>query len=149
MQPDDICYYRVQAKVKGNPAPTVTFSKDDSSGAWGTKKAQVNLNDPSDTYTLTATATNSEGSDADSIELSWGCPITEPEPITEDVNIQVVKSKSGYIIVDFDVYVDSFSAFVGDFTNDKQIKTYLTFDIEDISDLDDVTIKDASVVHAG
>ena len=38
-----------------------------------------------------------------------------------------------------------FTAFVGDYTNDKQMKTYLSFDIEDISDLDDVTIKDASI----
>jgi hypothetical protein len=141
----NICYYRVQAKVKGKPAPTVTFSKDDSGGAWGSKKVQVNLNDPSDTYTLTATATNSEGSAEDSIELSWGCPIPETEPITENKDLKVVESKSGYIIVELAAYVNDAYAFVGDYTNDRQIKTYLTFDIEDISDLEDVDVKDASI----
>jgi len=70
---DNVCYYRIKATVTGSPTPTVEFSKDDSHGAWGSKKAQVNLNDPIGTYTLTATATNSEGSDTDSIELRWGC----------------------------------------------------------------------------
>ncbi len=76
---DSICYYRIKATVTGNPSPTVEWSKDDSSGAWGTKKAQVNLNNPSETYTLIATATNSEGSDTDSLELSWGCENINPE----------------------------------------------------------------------
>ena len=76
---DGICYYRVKAVVTGKPGPDVDFSKDDSNGAWGTKKAQVNLNNPDETYTLTATATNSEGSDTDSIELSWGCELPELE----------------------------------------------------------------------
>ena len=68
-----ICYWRVKAIVKGNPAPSVEFSKDDSLGAWGTRKAQVNLYDFSETYTLVATTTNSEGYDEASIDLSWGC----------------------------------------------------------------------------
>jgi len=70
---DGVCYYRIKATVTGNPAPTIEFSKDDSSGAFGSKKAQVNLHDPGDTYTLTATATNSEGTATDSIDISWGC----------------------------------------------------------------------------
>ena len=70
---DDVCYYRIKANVTGKPSPNINFSKDDSNGAWGSKKVQINLNDPSDSYTLTATATNSEGSASDSITLSWGC----------------------------------------------------------------------------
>jgi len=70
---DNVCYYRIRAKVTGSPAPSVEFSKDDSSGAWGSKKAQVNLHAPDETYTLTATATNSEGTATDSITLEWGC----------------------------------------------------------------------------
>ena len=70
---DEVCYYRIRANVTGTPNPDIDFSKDDSGGAWGSKKVQINLSDPSDSYTLTATATNSEGSASDSITLSWGC----------------------------------------------------------------------------
>ncbi len=81
---DNVCYYRIKAIVTGNPTPAVVFSKDDSGGAWGSKKVQINFDDPTETYTLTATATNSEGSATDSIALSWGCPITNnPPEITE------------------------------------------------------------------
>jgi len=57
-----ICYHRVRTTVTGSPNPTVSFSKDDSGGAWLPGRVQINLNNPGDTYTLTATATNSEGS---------------------------------------------------------------------------------------
>jgi len=77
---DNVCYYRIKAIVTGHPTPVVVFSKDDSGGAWGSKKTQINLGDPTETYTLTATATNSEGSATDSIALSWGCPITNNPP---------------------------------------------------------------------
>jgi len=82
---DNVCYYRIKAVVSGKPAPTVEFSKDDSNGAWGNKKAQINLNDPSDTYTITGTATNSAGSDTDSINLSWGCDIPNNPPVISDI----------------------------------------------------------------
>ena len=84
---DDVCYYRIKAIVTGNPTPTVSFSKDDSGGAWGSKKAQVNLSDPTETYTLTATTTNSEGSATDSIYPSWGCPITNNPPDISGITI--------------------------------------------------------------
>jgi hypothetical protein len=67
----NICYYRVKATVTGSPNPVVIFSKDDSGGAWGSNKVQINLNSPGDTYTLKATATNSGGSATDSLTLSW------------------------------------------------------------------------------
>ena len=72
-----IYYYRIKAVVTGNPAPEVEFSKDDSNGAWGPQKAQVNLYNLGEAYTLTATAANSKGSDTDSIELSWGSELGE------------------------------------------------------------------------
>jgi hypothetical protein len=78
------CYYRVEAKVTGNPIPDVEFSRDDSNGAWGEFKAQINISDPADTYTLTATATNLEGSVNTSKTFDWGCPVevnNEPEII--------------------------------------------------------------------
>jgi len=84
---DGICYYRVKAIVTGNPTPSIEFSKDDSNGVWGKYKAQVNLNDPSDTYNLTATATNSEGAATDSINLNWGCLALNNPPEIVDIVI--------------------------------------------------------------
>ncbi len=70
---NDICYYRIEAIVMGNPEPIIEFSKDDSNGAWGPKKVQVNIKNPEETYTLTATATNSVGSVSESLVIEWGC----------------------------------------------------------------------------
>ncbi len=67
---DDICYYRVKATVTGNPAPAVSFSKDDSSGAWGKNKAQVNLKN-GESYDLVVTAVNSVGAVTKHIVLTW------------------------------------------------------------------------------
>jgi len=82
---DDVCYWRVKAKVKGVPTPTVEFNRDDSGGALGSKKAQVNLSDPSETFTLTATATNPKDTATDSIILTWEC--NRPPEITDIVMI--------------------------------------------------------------
>ncbi len=139
-----ICYYRIEATVTGGPS--VSFSKDDSGGAFGNKKAQVNLNNPGDTYTLTATATNSEGSATDSIDLSWGCAAPTPDPLEVDVSINLDQSISGYIIVEQAAFQNPTPyTFVGDYTNNKQIKAFLSFNINSISGLEDVTIKDASL----
>ena len=84
---DGVCYYRIRADVTGEPNPDIDFSKDDSGGAWGSKKVQINLNDPSDSYTLTVTATNPEGSASDSITLTWGCnnpPVIASIVVDED-----------------------------------------------------------------
>ena len=72
-QADDVCYWRVKAIVTGVPTPTVEFNRDDSNGAWGSKKVQVNLASPTDSYSLQATATNTEGTAIDSIVLAWEC----------------------------------------------------------------------------
>jgi len=70
---DDTCYYKVKAVVTGRPAPTIKFSKDDSEGLLGSGMAQINLKRNMKTYTLTATAANSQGTVMDSITLNWGC----------------------------------------------------------------------------
>ncbi|MCG2788556.1 MAG: hypothetical protein L6405_01210 [Actinomycetia bacterium] len=75
---DGVCYYRVKAYVTGDPYPGITFSKDSSGGAWGSATVQINLKDGG-SYTLKATATNSEGSATDSIYLSWGCAVQDTE----------------------------------------------------------------------
>ena len=83
----DVCYYRVEATVTGKPAPQVTFSKDDSSGAFGPKKVQVNLTKSSPSYTLTAKAKNSAGEVSDLIALSWGCePLNNP-PVIDTISL--------------------------------------------------------------
>jgi hypothetical protein len=66
----DICYYRVKAMVTGNPAPLVSFSKDDSAGAWGPLKTQINLTNNMPSYTLTALARNSAGQALGSMTLN-------------------------------------------------------------------------------
>jgi len=88
---DNLCYYRIKATVTGNPGPTVEWNKDDSGGTWGTKKAQVNLHDPDETYTLIATATNSEGTDTASIELSWGCEVENQDPVISEITLMGTK----------------------------------------------------------
>ena len=73
---DSVCYYKIKAKVTGDPDPGITFSKDGSGGAWGKDTVQINLKDGG-SYTLKASATNSEGSATDSIYLSWGCAVQD------------------------------------------------------------------------
>ncbi|HEY5587609.1 MAG TPA: hypothetical protein VIK86_01485 [Candidatus Paceibacterota bacterium] len=70
IQDSDICYYRVEAIVTGNPAPIIKFSKDDSGGAWGKNKAQVNLKN-GESYDLVVTAVNSVGTVTKHIVLTW------------------------------------------------------------------------------
>jgi len=69
---DDICYYRIGSEVYGSPFPKVAWSKDDSDNAFGDYVAQVNLR-RGETYTIVATASNSEGTATSSLTLSWGC----------------------------------------------------------------------------
>ncbi|MBD3181420.1 PKD domain-containing protein [Candidatus Poribacteria bacterium] len=82
---DGVCYYRVKAIVSGTPAPAVEFSRDDSNGAWGERIAQVNLEDLSDTYNLTVTAANSEGTATDSMNIIWGCEIPNNPPEISEI----------------------------------------------------------------
>jgi hypothetical protein len=93
-----VCYWRIRAVVTGEPTPVIEWNKDDSLGFFGDEIAQVNLNDPSETFTLNATAKNSKGEASDSIELSWECEQSavpggsgeeennDPEISTMDVN---------------------------------------------------------------
>lgn len=68
----DICYYRVKAVVNQSQEAVVSFSKDDSAGAWGLLKTQINLTRNTPSYTLTAMARNSAGQALDSMTLNWG-----------------------------------------------------------------------------
>ena len=69
----------------------------------------------------------------------------EPKPIEKDIDIGVHTSLSGHIVVDQVVHTEFEILAVGDHTNNKLIKGYLSFDISSIGALDDVTIKNVSV----
>ena len=60
--------FDVEAVVSGNPVPEVTFSRDDSLGEAGQKRAVIFLN-PGESFVLTAVAKNSQGSREASLEL--------------------------------------------------------------------------------
>jgi len=79
-QADDVCFSRIEAVVTGDPAPTVEFSKDDSGGAFGPKKVQINLTKNNQSYTLTAKAKNSAGEASASINLKWECAPINSSP---------------------------------------------------------------------
>jgi hypothetical protein len=130
-----ICYYRIKATVTGNPEPVIEFSEDFSDGTLGDDIAQVNLYDPGETYTLTATATNTIETAEYSIDITWGCeePGAEPEPepgpeeevLSEEI-MQLIAisplSEDGW-----EDYYGHFTAFVGDDEFDRQVKGILSF----------------------
>jgi hypothetical protein len=70
VQDSGMVYYRVEARVTGNPAPFIKFSRDDSGGVWGKNRAQINLNN-GESYDLVVTAVNSIGSVKKHIILTW------------------------------------------------------------------------------
>ncbi len=143
-----ICYSRVEATVTGSP--TVSFSKDDSGGAWLPNKVQININNPGNTYTLTATATNSAGSATDSITLSWGCEIPEPEPEPEpeadETSIAADPDISGYLWDFGSINLTTPNAYMGDSDLDYYAKSYLSFDIRG---LHGKTVQDAEINFTG
>jgi len=66
---DSVYYYRVKADVSGSSPIEVSFSRDDSHGAWGAKKAQINLS-AGQSYTLAASASNTIGFSSASVTLT-------------------------------------------------------------------------------
>ena len=70
VQDSDMVYYRIEARVTGNPAPFIKFSRDDSGGVWGKNRAQINLKN-GESYDLVVTAANSIGAAKKHIVLTW------------------------------------------------------------------------------
>ncbi len=88
-----VCFYRIKAEVTGSPTPEVKFSKDDSAGTLGPGKCQVNINNPGDKYTLTATAKNKAGEKTDTLELSWGCDLPNKDPEIDMMDTTIAEEK--------------------------------------------------------
>ncbi len=142
---DGVCYYRVKAIATGNPTPTVDFSKDDSSGAWGPVKCQINLNSSTETYILTAKATNSEGFATDSLTLTWGCeedatPDGDGDTIIEGLDPELelsvfsitLKPKHvGYAIKDDGA--NNSELIIGDSVNNSDVKGFFSFDLDPLA----------------
>ncbi|MBN1298476.1 MAG: hypothetical protein JW997_02195 [Actinobacteria bacterium] len=133
---DDVCYWRVKAKVTGNPAPAIKWSADFSNGSYGNTVAQVNLTRDNPSYTLTATAKNSEGSATDSILLFWQCDgeegIEDEEEDDEEEVVEVFEESLDLIATgtlseagweDF----GHLTAFTGDDDFNNQVKGVLSF----------------------
>jgi len=100
---DKVCYYRIEAEVTGYPEPSVEFSKDDSNGAWGKYRTQVNLKQGQE-YTLIAKASNPEGEVSESINLKYtfgkaGIDDTDDENNDNpaDIDIEIVEEKQDLI----------------------------------------------------
>ena len=100
---DNVCYYRVKANVTGNPYPTISFNKDDSNGAWGKNIAQVNLYKSGESFTLEATATNSQTTAKDSIKLSYTCQKHIPILVINDTGGNLSISLSGPANYNFNI----------------------------------------------
>jgi hypothetical protein len=149
---DDICYWKIRANVTGTPYPRIEFNRDDSVGAWGLNRVQVNLYSPDETFILTATATNSEGSATDSITLDWGCEVPETEPdidssgedtrdtsrpsedtvsIPPDFYLSGIVYESGSFIYSTHTLL-GLKVIVGDAGNNDQIKAYISFNIDEL-----------------
>lgn len=65
-----VCFYRVEATVKGQEIEQISFNKDDSNGTWGKNIAQINLME-GQTFTLVCEAENPAGIASESITLQW------------------------------------------------------------------------------
>ncbi|MFO8192459.1 MAG: hypothetical protein R6U08_06805 [Bacillota bacterium] len=77
--------FEVKAIISGNPAPEVTFNRDDSIGEAGENRVLIFL-EPGESFTLTAVASNSQGRAEDSLELIANEPAgeSEEEPEVEE-----------------------------------------------------------------
>jgi len=145
---DNVCWYRIKATVTGNPAPTITWSQDFSNSSFGKNISQVNLTRENPKYTLTATATNSEGTATEDIALSWGCggvdgtEETDEEEESEAIEISLIAdaSLSGSIAKDERIIPSICAA--GDSTPNNQVKGYLSFNI---SELEEINVIDAEL----
>ena len=100
---DNTCYYRVKAHVTGDPSPAISFNKDDSLGSLGANISQVNLHSAGESFTLEATATNSQGAASDSIALSYTCQNHIPILVINDTGGNISIDLSGPASYNFNI----------------------------------------------
>ncbi|MCL4385081.1 MAG: hypothetical protein M1479_10005 [Actinobacteria bacterium] len=157
---DDVYYYRIKAIVTGNPSPNISFSRDDSRGAWGKYIAQVNLK-RGETYNLIAKATNSEGYATANINLSWessgsststtissststttgesasststSTSVATPSTTVSSATINVIfyPSEIGYIV--YPSGINTSSAIIGDSISNSIVRGYFTFGLSGLA----------------
>ncbi len=84
-EPNGMCYYRLEATVTGIPDPEVTFGDVDNVNPLGSGRVEVGV-EVGDSYTLTATASNTQGTASASITLKGGCE----EEVTEEKDEKIV-----------------------------------------------------------
>ena len=138
---DNVCYYRIKAIVTGNPYPEIAFSKDDSGGAWGADRVQINIH-AGESYNLVAVAKSSGFVAYDSILLNWGC--SETPGTTEgsivgtsesyelaSLNIILHPSNIGYIVHPTGINTDS--AIIGDSISNEPVRGYFAFNLSGIA----------------
>jgi hypothetical protein len=92
---DNTCYYRIKAYTTGNPSPAISFNKDDSMGSLGKDITQINLHNKGESFTLEATATNSQGTASASITLTHTCQDHIPILVKNDTGGNLSLSISG------------------------------------------------------
>ncbi|MDD3521083.1 MAG: L,D-transpeptidase [Actinomycetota bacterium] len=70
LEDSSLAYYRIHVKAAAYPRASISFSKDDSLGAWGPSTVQINLL-PEETYNLKIYASNEIGNANAAVSLNW------------------------------------------------------------------------------
>jgi hypothetical protein len=147
---DDVCYWRVEAIVTGNPVPDITWNRDDSEGL-GDNIAQVNLTRDNPEYTLVGTAKNSIDTATDEITVRWEC---DGEVVAEGDNDNIPDQdqnggvKEIVITNPSEREATSERAFpgvlgnieIGDNADNEEIRGWYIFDIEQLNTINNINI---------
>ncbi len=94
-----LAYYRLSAKVSAYPGASLSFSKDDSFGAWGPNIVQINLL-PEETYDLKVVSSNEIGTTSAVVRLDW------MEAKINYTDIVIVNDEDNPVFYHIDVLLD-------------------------------------------
>ena len=136
---DNVCYYRIKATVTGNPSPTISFNKDDSGGAWGADRVQINIH-TGESYNLIAVAKSMAGVASDSMLLTWGCSEAPATTVTSDstdttptpatYNVIIHPFDIGYIVPPTGINNDS--AIIGDSISNTNVRGFFALNLSSL-----------------